>query len=271
MATAKQRQTFGEFMAADGKIDAVKVTELFYSDVVFNNEDEIVYDGKHHDMVGLQFNSDVLDRYPTVAAHYRAFGNAIRSVAQFVEENKLLMIPKTMFHKRLLVLTRKQPITGITFLDLCAWHLLRIKETGESTYTVSVDRNLVNGLPACRRLMAELVKTLRAYNGKQGAFKVTVKVTGEKDILDAAVAGAEALTASETLTVSEAESPFAGVLNAVRAAAKPKTAVTKVTASSKPNTTPAPKTAKQAAVAAPHRVWAVRGTASYRAKWMRGR
>ncbi len=264
MATAKQQQTFGEFMAADGKIDAVKVTELFFSDVVFNNEDEIVYDGKHHAMVGLQFNSDVLDRYPTVSAHYRSFGNAIRAVAQFIEDNKNLMIPKTMFHKRLLVLTRKRPITGITFLDLCAWHLLRITEDSDAQYTVTVDRNLVMGLPACTRLMAELVATLRAFNGKQGAFAVTVRMTGDKEIVDAPVAGADALFKSETVTVAEGEAPFAGVLAAVRATRPAKSRGAQATPKKALK-----KASKKAAPTVAPRIWATHGTAFYRAKWAR--
>lgn len=273
MANTKRTKALGEFAAADGKIDAVKAAELFFEDVVFNNEDEIAYDGKHHEMVGLQFNSDVLDRYPTVSAHYRAFGNAIREMAQFVEQNKQLMIPKTMFHKRLLALTRKQPITGITLLDLCAWHLLRVTEKDEAHYTVTVDRNLVKGLPACRLLAAEFVKTLREFNGKAGAFAVSVRMTGNNDILDAPVAGADEAFKTATVKVKEGESPYAGVLATVRAAkaaSAPKAAPKKNAPKPKAAKPKAKARKKAAPVAAPN-AWTARGKASYRAKWVRSR
>lgn len=206
----------GEYAAEDGKIDAVKVADLFTQDVIFNNDDQISYDGTHHHMTSFQLNSQVMDNYPQIIGHAKAFKDEILHVVQFTEENENLMVPRELFAEELLAVTRQRPITGTSIFDLCAWHLIHIKEPSENQYLVVVGSQLLRGLPECCRLIAEFIGTLRAYNGKTEEFTVSVLsamvADAPVDCIAQPVKGAAEVQPGNALTVAPGEHPFAGVV-----------------------------------------------------------
>ncbi len=211
----RRKKDLGDYAAEDGRIDAVKVSLLFSKDVVFNNDSDIIYDGKHHTMIGLQFNSNELDNYPQVKNHFQTFGEEIKRVVNFVEQNENLMIPKNMFHKKLQSATRKHAITGYSVFDLCAWHMITIAENGKNNYMVVLDRNLIEAIPDCYSFVAEFIKTLRAYNGKIEDFTVIIAsalvVDSPVDYIEKPVLGAANPETGKVIKVSAEDSPYAGV------------------------------------------------------------
>ena len=219
---AKRRKDLAGWLAEDGKIDAVKVSQLFTKDVVFNNDNEILYDGTHHTMIGMQFNSQVLGDYPQIQQGMHSFGMAIKDVVAFVEQNEHLMIPKERFHKNLLAATRNRSITGISVFDLCAWHLITITSLPGSNddYLVALGQDLIRGLPEGYKYIAEFIATLRAYNGITGPFKVqfasTMVLDSPCDYIEQPVPGACVANGLgdgfPEVAVAEGEHPYAGVL-----------------------------------------------------------
>ena len=100
------------------------VSQLYSKDIIFNNENEISYDGKHTKMDGVQMNAMYLDDYPIIRDNATIFYAELKKLVSFIEANDKLRIPKTKFHKNILKATRNNPITGTTLFGLCAWHMI---------------------------------------------------------------------------------------------------------------------------------------------------
>lgn len=169
---AVKKNIFGEFAAADGEIDAVKVAQLFSKDVFFNNDGEIAYDGYHQQMIGLQLNAPEVVKYPTIIKHLKEFGASVTSVVRYVEENDRLILPDSVVHENLLDLTQNHTITGISFFTFCEHHLISIFGE-EDGYAVSVYTDFIKAIPNASDYIAEFIRTLRLYNGKTSDFEIT--------------------------------------------------------------------------------------------------
>ena len=104
------------------------------------------------------------------------------------------MLPKHSFHKELLCATRDEPITGLTVLDLCAWHMLMLTRNSDNDYTAFVDTNLIKGIPDAYAFIGEFIRTLRHYNGQNEDFCVHFNLTNNLDSpcggIDTPVSGA---------------------------------------------------------------------------------
>ena len=61
----------GQFAAKNGKIDAIKVNNMFFEDIVFNNPEEIVYKNGRHTITGLQMNIQKVDDFPNIKNNYQ--------------------------------------------------------------------------------------------------------------------------------------------------------------------------------------------------------
>lgn len=189
----------------DEELDAFLVAQLFEEDFVFNNDDEISYDGTHTTISGLQFNEEKLEEYPALIDNAESIGMGVVRVMMFVEENTNLMISKKDFHKNLLKATRGYPITGMTIFGFIALHMIKITENDDNKYSVIVDTNLIKGIPDAFAFLGEFIKTLRAYNEIYEDFEVSFfamkNFNGACKDISEAVKGAET-TMNKTITVS---------------------------------------------------------------------
>ena len=202
------KQKLGDMLADNGKLDGVFATKLYSKDVVFNNDSEVTYDGKHTNITGFQLNSDVMDNYPQIVNNAITVLKELKEVISFVEQNENLMIPKKRIHPEILKATRNNPITGATIFELCAWHMLLIAETEDNKYTVVIDNNLIKGIPDAFSFIGEFIKTLRAYNERNDDFEVsfasTLNADGPCGNIDAPVRGA-VLKSSHTISIKGGE------------------------------------------------------------------
>ncbi len=195
-----RKDALGSFAGKNGKIDAIQVAKLFSGDYIFNNDSEIQMNNGKHIMTGLQFNSAKAFEHPELLQRSSSVIPAVLGVASFLERNKKLSIAKTKFSKKLLPPTWDQPITGITFLNFCAWHMIVIADgdaMGEAVkattglqsadseldcYTIALDQNLIYGMPDAYNVVAEFIKTLRLYNGITESFNATFVATRNLDV-----------------------------------------------------------------------------------------
>ena len=163
----------GEFSADDGKIDAIKVNNLFFDDVIFNNPEEIVYKNNKHTITGLQLNANLVDLYPQIQENSRIFIKAIYDLVTYLENNNKIVVDVNAYHKNFNNITNGEPITGITYFLMAAWHMIKIVEVDENEYQVLIDDNIIRGLPHGYSLLMEYINALRKYNGKTNEYKAT--------------------------------------------------------------------------------------------------
>lgn len=171
--TNRQSNMFGEYGHDNGKIDAIKLNNLFFEDVLFNNPEEIQYDGTKHYITGLQFEASKIQNYPVIYGNYSLFGIATKEVMNHLEENKELVIEPYEYHKNFTEVTKSYPITGLIYLLFSAWHMIKINEISKNEYQAFIDENLIKGLPHGYSKLMEYIKTLRTYNDLNEDFTVT--------------------------------------------------------------------------------------------------
>jgi len=192
-----RKAELGPYAGANGKIDAVETSRLFSQDVLFFNDEDLSFDGKHHKAVGLQLNAEEMDNHPLIKENYQRIGNEVMDLLKYVEQNDKLIISKNRIHEDLLPMTRNDPATGITFMDFCAWHLLLFAVENEDghKYMCTVEPNLIKGIPNAYDYVAEFLKTLLAYNGYTGDFTLRAILTISADLIgnriNDSVAGAD--------------------------------------------------------------------------------
>lgn len=180
-ATDRLRAELGDMLAENGRLKGILGPQLYSKDVIFNNDNEVNYDGKHTNITGFQLNAAVMDDYPKIKLHIRAVAQELKRLIVFVDQNENLMIPKEKLHPEILKATRNNPITGATVFELCAWHMLMINETDNNQYTVAIDTNLIRGIPDAYNFVGEFIKTLRAFNEISGDFEITFVPTKNYD------------------------------------------------------------------------------------------
>ena len=192
-ASASDAEIPASYKGKGGRLDAFRVAEWFCQDVLFSNDGDFEFDGTHHVMKGLQINA-ANPQSSMLAPLSEALFPEIGRVCYALEQNENLMLPKHSFHKELLRATRDEPITGLTVLDLCAWHMLMLTRNSDNDYTAFVDTNLIKGIPDAYAFIGEFIRTLRHYNGQNEDFCVHFNLTNNLDSpcggIDTPVSGA---------------------------------------------------------------------------------
>lgn len=169
-----KKDALGEYAYSDGKINAIKVAELYSTDVIFNKEEEIIYKNNKHEINGLQFNSERLNQYKIIKSNMNLFYSEVRDVLNYTENNENLIIKPNEYHSNFNVITKGQNITGISFFRFCEYQMLNIIEKSKNKYEIIVDENLILGLPNAYSMIMEFIKCLRSYNGITNKFKATI-------------------------------------------------------------------------------------------------
>ena len=164
---------FGSYAAEDGRLNAVTVAQLFSTDVLFFNEDDFRKNGLES---GVRINALKLSEHPFLVKKRDVFLPEIIRLLLELDQVPELRVPKEKIHKKLLPLLFNDndvPLTGMTMMNLLAYHMLHIQENGQDDYSVVIDRNLVAGIPDAYRYVGALLRQLRQYNGKNEAFTMT--------------------------------------------------------------------------------------------------
>ena len=192
-ASASDAEIPASYKGKDGRLDAFRVAEWFCQDILFSNDGDFEFDGTHHVMKGLQINA-ANPQSSMLAPLSEALFPEIGRVCYALEQNENLMLPKHSFHKEILRATRDEPITGLTVLDICAWHMLMLMRNSDNNYTAFVDTNLIKGIPNAYAFIGEFIRTLRHYNGQNEDFCVHFNLTNNLDSpcggIDTPVSGA---------------------------------------------------------------------------------
>lgn len=163
---------FGDYAAEDGRINAVTVAQLFSNDVLFFNEDDFKESGLKN---GIHINSLKLAEHPLLQKKRDVLAPEIVSLLLELDAVPELRVPKEKLHKKLIPLLfndHDEPLTGMTMMNLLAYHMVHIQENGPDNYSIIIDRNLVAGMPDAYGYTAAFLRHLRRYNGKDGAFTV---------------------------------------------------------------------------------------------------
>lgn len=172
---------FGDYAAEDGRINAVTVARLFSTDVLFFNEDDFKESGLKN---GIHLNALKLAEHPLLQEKRDVLAPEIVSLLLELDAVPELRVPKEKLHKKLIPLLfndHDEPLTGMTMMNLLAYHMLFIQENQPDEYTVAIDRNLVAGIPDAYHYAARFLRQLRLYNGKDGAFTVTFATAANFD------------------------------------------------------------------------------------------
>ncbi len=172
---------FGDYAAEDGRLNAVTVAQLFSGDVLFFNEDDFKENGLKN---GIHLNALKLAEHPLLQEKRDVLAPEIVSLLLELDAVPELRISKEKLHKKLIPLLfndHDEPLTGMTMMNLLAYHMLFIQENQKDDYTVAIDRNLVAGIPDAYHYAARFLRQLRLYNGKDGAFTVTFATAANFD------------------------------------------------------------------------------------------
>ena len=205
-----------------GVIDAVKVSQMFFEDIVFMNDYEVSFNGTHHQVQKLQFNADVQDEHPNILHNMAILWPEIFKIFEAVEKNDSLIIKKKDYHKNLQSVTWNQDITGITIFNLCAAHMLKIVKGDGDNYVVAIDSDLIDGIPEAYAYVAQFIRVLRDYNGLTGPFTAVMASFanfngGIEENIEKPVKGAAKHEASITISVASGEYPYSKIIEEKKA------------------------------------------------------
>lgn len=137
---------------------------------LFFNNDEIVWDGEHHHIAGVQINGMKFDDFmPYVNSVMQGF-NDINEVINYlvmflndVEQDEGLIIPRQAISPEIgYSALREGNLTGITFANLVACDgALQVIYQSENNYMVVFDQNLANGIPSFFNLASRFLWDMR--------------------------------------------------------------------------------------------------------------
>lgn len=138
---------------------------LLSDDWVFFNDDEIVWDGSHHQLTGIQVNGAQIDGFMAFVNENMNGFDDINEVVQYfiafmqqMEGDEGLIIPRSKIASDLHAAMREGDLTGITLVNLAACGgAFRIASPEPDAYAIVYDVRLAKGIPCFFDLMARLM------------------------------------------------------------------------------------------------------------------
>lgn len=157
---------------------------------VFFNDGEISWDGKHHQITGIQINAAQIDQFMDfVNAHLEGFDDVHEVVQYFVtfmtevEKDEGLLVPRSAIADGVAQALPEGDLTGITLSNLAACGAaFQVRTKAEDEYVVIFDTRLVRGIPAFFSLIARLLWDLRQGMNSQRGVPFTVTFVGARNI-----------------------------------------------------------------------------------------
>lgn len=143
------------------------VLSMLSEDLVFFQDNEITWDGKHHAVAGLQANQPNLETLASVAAD-NGFDDINDLLNYFVgflmgaESDGALRVPRSRIASALHPIIREGDLTGITFANLAACNkAFMVRNNEPDQYAVVYDGRLAKGIPCFFDLVCRLLWDLR--------------------------------------------------------------------------------------------------------------
>lgn len=149
---------------------------------VFFNEGEIVWNGEHHEITGIQINAAQVDELMPFWNRYTTDFDDINEVVEYflafmrqLEEDGAFVVPRDRIASGVCRALPDGPLTGITFANLAACGAaFQIVSVKDDTYSVVFDTRLAIGIPQFFNLVARLLwdwrQILRSVQGEP--FKI---------------------------------------------------------------------------------------------------
>ena len=165
------------------------ILTLLSDDWVFFEDDEIVWDGEHHRIVGIQVNGAKIHEFMDYVNQFTDFDD-IQEAANFVvsflthlEEDEAFRIPRSRIAQGVRKAIREGDLTGITFANLAACaKAFQVTMKEEDQYICLYDTRLAMGIPYFFNLMARLMWDFRSFMRSQNGVPFDITFVGARNI-----------------------------------------------------------------------------------------
>ncbi|MCI9494925.1 MAG: hypothetical protein HFJ67_04635 [Adlercreutzia mucosicola] len=132
---------------------------------LFFNEGEIIWNGEHHEIVGIQINAAQVDELMSFWNRYTTDFDDVNEVVEYflafmreLEEDEALVVPRDRIAPGICRALPDGPLTGITFANLAACGAaFQVVSVKGDTYSVVFDTRLAIGVPQFFNLVARLL------------------------------------------------------------------------------------------------------------------
>ena len=158
---------------------------------VFFADNDIAWDGSHHEIRGIQVNAAQADQFMAFWDHYISGFEDINEVVQYfiaslreIEKDEGLIVPREKIAPGICKALPEGPMTGITLANLAACAAaFQITKVVGSAYTVLYDGRLALGIPCFFDLIGRLLWDLRQgmHSLQEKPFKVVFLQTRNFD------------------------------------------------------------------------------------------
>lgn len=167
------RELFEVYGDDNGKLDMLVIAKLFAEDVLFLPEKQLERNGNAA-YIDLQINEPKLAEHPLLARHESLFAKACFKMFIELDNAKELQVSADNLNQNILRVLLDDRLTGFSFLNLMAYHMVIITEAeeDENCYFVAVDRNVFSAIPDAYSYICKFIKFAREYNQKSGEFVV---------------------------------------------------------------------------------------------------
>lgn len=172
----KDREPY--YVSYNGRFDHAAACWLLYNDILFFQDGDITWDGKHHSITGVQLNAAKQNEVPVLMERASNYIPGFAELMMEVEKDEGLIVPKAMIHKAVRGGIGENDLTGITLMSLQTLNkVMAIMQNGAHEYAVLVDTRVSSGIPSFLNLVGRLIWDLRAYNGVEQPFSITLLST----------------------------------------------------------------------------------------------
>lgn len=168
-----RKERLGPYGADNGKMDAITMARLFAEDVLFFPQEKFDRSGGKLNAKP-QVNSQKRGEHPFIFDNFAEFTQAEVELMMALETREDLKLPGNKLHPKLLTAALDDRLTGLSFLNLMAYHMVKIVEdtAKPNSYTVIIDNNVVSGMPDAYNYVIKFIRFCREYNEKPGGFGV---------------------------------------------------------------------------------------------------
>ena len=158
------------------------ILSLLSDDLVFFQDNEIVWDGTRHSITGLQVNLPNAQQLSEIVAEggfddtNDLLNHFVGFMMQLAEPDDGLIVPRENISSALYPAIREGDLTGLTLANLAACgKAFFVQNPGDNKYLVGYDGRLAQGIPEFFNLVARLIWNLRqGLDSLQGKpFEVT--------------------------------------------------------------------------------------------------
>ena len=109
-----------EYRGINGRIDALAAAWLFANDQLFFMDGDIVWDGTHHSINGLQSNIALQSEAPNFWSDRLALAKGAADLVLYLEQDEDLVVPRNQISPGLHEAIRDGDLTGLTLFNLQA-------------------------------------------------------------------------------------------------------------------------------------------------------